>query len=340
MRGVLLPGDRQVVVADFPDPSPAAGKVVVRMKAAAICGTDLHLYRARPEDRLPSPDIIPGHEPSGLVEAVGHGVSDIRPGDRVTVYHYLGCGRCVHCRAGDLMWCSERRGYGGPVHGSDADLLLTDERNCLPLPPDLSFVDGAFIACPAATAFSALRKLAVTGEDTLAVFGLGPVGLCGALVGQAMGASVIGVEPVAERRSLAAEVGVEVTLDPESDDIVAEIRSLTHGLGASAAFETSGQAAAHAAALGAAALGGRVAFVGFGAKGKTMAPADFIGKQLTLMGSFVSNISMYHHLARFLMDHDLRLERLVTHRFSIEEAPEAFRLFDTGQTGKVVFEWS
>jgi len=339
MRGVLLPGDRQVVLSEFPDPSPAFGQVAVRMKAAAICGTDLHLYRARPEDRRPSPDIIPGHEPSGVVEAIGEGVTQVQPGDRVTVYHYLGCGHCAHCRAGNIMWCAERRGYGGPVHGSDADLLLTDERNCLPLPPELSFVDGALIACPASTAFSALRKLGALGGETLVIFGLGPVGLCGTLIGRALGARVIGVEPEGVRRSLAEEAGAEATLDPQSDDVVKGIRELTHGTGAPAIFETSGQAAAHAAALQAAALGGRVAFVGFGAKEKTMAPSDFIGKQLTLMGSFVSNIAAYWDLVRLLMERQIRLEQVVTHRFSLDAAPEAFRLFDSGGSGKVVFEW-
>jgi propanol-preferring alcohol dehydrogenase len=339
MRGVLLPGNRRVALSDFADPSPAFGQVVVRMKAAAICGTDLHLYRARPEDRRPSPDIIPGHEPSGVVETVGAGVTQVKPGDRVTVYHYLGCGRCAHCRLGNIMWCSERRGYGGPVHGSDADLLLTDERNCLLLPPALSFVDGALIACPASTAFSALRKLGALGGETLVIFGLGPVGLCGTLIGRALGARVIGVEPSAVRRSLAEDIGAEATLDPERDDVVQAIRGLTHEAGASAIFETSGQAAAHAAALQAAALGGRAAFVGFGAKGKTMAPADFIGKQLMLMGSFVSNIATYWELSQLLIDREIRLEQIVTHRFSLDEAPEAFRLFDSGRTGKVVFEW-
>ncbi len=177
------------------------------------------------------------------------------------------------------------------------------------------------------------------GGDALVIFGLGPVGLCATLIGRALGARVIGVEPAAVRRSLAEEVGAEATLDPLADDVVQGIRALTHGRGAPAIFETSGQAAAHAAALQAAALGGRVAFVGFGAKEKTMAPADFIGKQLTLMGSFVSNIAAYWDLAQLLMDREIRLEQVVTHRFSLDQAPEAFRLFDSGGCGKVVFEW-
>ena len=113
MRGVLLPGNREVAVSDFPDPSPGFGEVVVRMRAAAICGTDLHLYRARPENRRPSPDIIPGHEPSGVVEAIGEGVTHVKPGERVSVYHYLGCGQCAHCRAGNIMWksCGREASY-------------------------------------------------------------------------------------------------------------------------------------------------------------------------------------------------------------------------------------
>ena len=338
MRGVVFPGDRRAEVREFPDPEPGPGQVVVRMQVSGLCGSDLHMYRQTSAERAGN-NTIPGHEPSGVVEAIGPGVSTVHVGDRVSVYHYLGCGHCKHCRAGNMQWCVERKGYGGPIHGADADLILSDERNCLPLPDELSFAHGALMACAAGTAFSSVRKLQVTGEDTVAIFGQGPVGLCGLLMAKAMGGRVIAVEPIAERRAVSKDLGADVVVDPGEGDVLAAIRDLTHGEGADMAFETSGSVAGQTGAVDCLRLGGKAVFVGFGAREKSISPAQFIGRQLTLMGSFVMPIHMYWDLADLILEHQLPLERMVTHRFSIEQAPEAFEVFDSGRTGKVILEW-
>ncbi len=340
MRGVLLPGNRQVVVQHFPDPRPGPGQVVIKMRVAAICGSDLHLYRATPEEQKWREGIIPGHEPSGEVAALGEGVRQVKVGDRVAVYHYLGCGRCKYCLSGHLNWCPQTRGYGGHIHGSNADLLLTNEVNCLPLPPELSYVDGAFIACQASTAFNALRKLTPSGRDTLAIFGLGPVGLCALLCARALGARVVGIDVVEERLELARTLGADEVIHGDQEEVVARLRDLTDGEGPNMGFEASGSGAAHEQLVAALCKGGKAVIVGAGAREKTVNLTQIIGKQLTLMGSFVSPIDMYWDLASFLMRHAIPLAALVTHRFSIEEAPEAFRLADSARTGKVVFEWN
>jgi threonine dehydrogenase-like Zn-dependent dehydrogenase len=339
MKGVVFPGDRRAEVREFPVPEPGPGEVVVRMKAAGLCGSDLHLYRQTSEQRA-GDDTIPGHEPSGVVETIGEGVRTVHAGDRVAVYHYRGCGHCKYCLAGYIQWCPERRGYGGPIHGSDADFLLTDERNCLPLPEELSFVHGAAIACYLGTAFSSMRKLQVSGEDTVVIFGQGPVGLGGLLVAKAMGGRVIAIEPSAERRALASALGADATIDPESADVLSAVRDLTRGEGADLAFETAGRAAAQNGAVDCLRNGGRAVFVGFGANEKTLNSRQFIGRELTLMGSFVMPVHMYWDLVDLIIEHELPVEKMVTHRFAIDEAPEAFRLFDEGKTGKVIFEWA
>ena len=339
MKGVVFLGDRRAEVRDFPAPEPGPGEVVVRMKAAGLCGSDLHLYRQTAAERAGNLT-IPGHEPCGVVEALGPGVDTVQVGERVSVYHYRGCGHCKHCLAGNLMWCAQARGYGGPIHGSDADLLLTDARNCMPLPLELGFPAGALMACAAGTAYSSMRKLQVSGEDSLAVFGLGPVGLSGLLMARAFGARVIGVDPIEERRALALELGAAATLDPSDGRSVGALRELTQGEGVDLAFETSGNAGAQYSAVESVRRGGKVVFVGFGARHPTLNPAQFIGRQLTLMGSFVIPIYMYHDMASFIVEHQIPLERMVTHRFPLDQAPQAFALFDSGKTGKVIFEWA
>ena len=274
----------------------------------------------------------------GVIVTLGPGVAGLGVGDRVAVYHYRGCGHCPHCLAGDIMWCSRRKGYGSHIHGSDAEYLLADARNCVPLPDELSFAHGAFIACTAGTAYSAMRKLGVSGQDTVTVFGQGPVGLSGLLVAKAFGARVVVVEPAAERRALAEKMGADAVLDSGQAEVVGAIQELTHGEGTDVAFETSGSAAAREAAVNGLRRGGKAAFVGFGSQEKTLDLSQIIGRQLTLMGSFVMPVRYCWDLARFIVDHRLPLEDLITHRFSLEQAPEAFRVFDTGTTGKVVLE--
>jgi propanol-preferring alcohol dehydrogenase len=342
MRGVLFPGDRTVILGEIPDPTPGPGEVVVAMRAAAICGSDLHGYRATSEarQRTGSDRIVPGHEPSGVVSAVGEGVSMVKVGDRVAIYHYRGCGHCAECRGGYLNWCADRAGYGGPIHGSDADLLLTDARNCLPLPDDVSYASGALLMCVGGTAYEVMRKLDASGRSQIAVFGLGPVGLTGMLMGKAMGARVIGVDISPDRLALAQSLGIDAVVDAANQDSVAAIRSWAGKEGVQASFETSGVGSAQVGAVEVTGRNGKVAFVGFGETRPMLSPAMFIEKQLSLIGSFVFPIDRYEEMLGFVRRHDVPIEATITHTVSLDDAPEVFPAFDRGETGKVVFAWA
>ena len=342
MKGVVFLGSRRLEVRDFPVPEPSPGQVLVQLKCAAICGSDLHVYRR--DDLLAGgkEPWIPGHEAAGVAAELGEGCQRIKVGDRVTVYHYLSCGQCEQCRSGYYQFCPDRRGLGQPNSaGPDADYVVVDERNCLILPDELDYEDGALIGCIAGTSFSALRKLCPNGEDTIAVFGQGPVGLMGTIMAKAMGARVIAVEPTEERRTLALKVGADEAVDPTMGDLGAAVRGLTGGAGADLALETSGSAAAHQGVLDVLRVNGKAVFVGFGAQGRTVNLTSIIGKQLTLMGSFVMPIHYYDGLVRFLLRHGLsaRFKDMITHRFSLTEAEEAFRLADAGKAGKILFVW-
>jgi threonine dehydrogenase-like Zn-dependent dehydrogenase len=341
MKGVLFPGDRTVTLADIPDPSPGPGEVVVAMRAAGICGSDLHGYRTPREarERTGADKIVPGHEPSGVVSSVGEGVTSVKPGDRVAVYHYLGCGSCADCRGGRIMWCADRKGYGGPIHGSDADLLLTDARNCLPLPDDISFSTGALLMCVGGTAYEVMRKLNASGRSQFAIFGLGPVGLTGLLVARAMGARVIGVDVSPDRVALASRLGADAVVDAANEDTVTAIRRWSGADGVNASFETSGVGSAQIGAVEVTGRNGKVAFVGFGETQPTIQPSQIIERQLTLFGSFVFPIDRYEEMLGFYTRHEVPIEATVTHRVSLDEAGDIFPAFDRGETGKVVFTW-
>jgi threonine dehydrogenase-like Zn-dependent dehydrogenase len=340
MRGVLLPGDRRVVLTDAPDPRPGHGQVVLAMKASTICGSDLRaIYREHlgtgPEAYQ---DVIAGHEPCGEVVEVGPGVKRLRRGDRVVVYHIAGCGLCDDCRAGYFISCTspERAAYGWQRDGGHADYLLADEITCIPLPDELSFVDGACIACGFGTAYEALARLAISGRDAVLVTGLGPVGIAAGLLAKGLGARlVIGVEGRAERRGFATSLdAVDVALAPD-DSPGDRVRDLTGGAGVDAAVDCSGAGAARALAVDATRRWGRCAFVGEGGRFEVDASPALIHRQLTLHGSWVTSVGRMTELTRLLAAWDLHPDRTVTDCFTLDEADAAYRLADTDAAGKV-----
>src|SRR5436190_18377079 len=241
MRGVVFLGERKVELRSFPDPTPGPGEVVLEMKASGMCGSDLKFYRSPPGaaqaalglGNLSEP-FIGGHEPCGVIVARGAGVSEKEApnGMRVMGHHYSGCGVCAHCRVGWSQLC--RAGitvYGVSAHGVHADYLKVPARTLVPLPEELSFAEGAAVACGTGTAYAALRRMRIAGGDTLAVFGQGPVGLSATLLGEAMGARVIAVETTPERLKLARDFGADSVVDASKEDPVKAIQDLTRGEG-------------------------------------------------------------------------------------------------------------
>jgi len=344
MKGLVFLGERQAEIREFPDPVAGPGQVVVEMKAAAVCGSDVHVWRLPLNGNEERFSLIQGHEPCGIVKSIGDGVTKVKPGDRVVIYHYLGCGDCGYCSKGEYFYCTEGiRGYGWHVHGSMADLVLTDEQNCLPLPPELSFVDGAFISCIAATAYSSLLKMDVSGRDTLLISGLGPVGLCGALFGKAAGSRVIGVDICSERLDFAKSLGFNEVLDASKVDVASEVYAMTGGRGASAAFDSTGVVDATKNSMKSLGYYGRMVFAGmsFSSEGLNLSDGSLgaMWKQLKIMGTLVYPRYMYWDISRYMIDHKIPLEQIVTHRFSITDGVEAMKVADTGTTGKVLLTW-
>ena len=205
------------------------------------------------------------------------------------------------------------------------------------LPDGLSFEEGAAVACGTGTAYGALKRLDVSGRDTLAIFGQGPVGLSATMLGRAMGARVVAVDIGAERRQLAKEFGAETVIDPRAVDPVSALRDLTRGEGVEAALDCTGNPEARVAAVRSAGTWGRVCLVGEGNTTTFDISRDLIRKQLTILASWTFSTVGQAECASFIADRTLPLGRLLTHRFTLDQAVEAYRLFDTQTTGKGVF---
>lgn len=347
MRGVVPLGAGRVEVRAIPEPRPGPGEAVVALRNAGICGSDLHTFHKSWEEIGERRNLVIGHEASGVVVEVGRGVERALVGRRVSVYHYRGCGLCRHCLAGEIVYCAARRGYGWHLHGADADYLLTDARNCCPLPAALSYVDGSFLACAAGTAYAALRKLeAVPGAAACAVVGLGPVGLTAALLARAMGWPVVGLDRSAARCGHAERLGVAaVAVDgPAAGRLDERVRAAAGGRAPGRVFDASGSEAGLAAALALVARGGRVVTVGRGMWPLRFAPsidvADLIRKQAQVIGSWVLPIHYYHDLVELMVTTGTSFAALSAATFPITAAAQAFAAAESPATlGKVSFVW-
>ena len=347
MRGVVFLGDRKVELRSFPDPTPGPGEVVIAMKASGMCGSDLKFYRSPPGaaqaalglGEMKEP-FIAGHEPCGVVVARGPGVSEREAPDglRVMDHHYSGCGVCHHCRVGWSQLC--RAGitvYGVTGHGGHADFLKVPARTLVALPEELSFAEGAAVACGTGTAYGALRRMRIAGGDTLAVFGQGPVGLSATLLGAAMGARVIAVETSPERLKLAQTFGADALIDSSRDDPVKAISAMTKGKGADLALDCTGVAAARRAAVRCVKTWGTACYVGEGGDVTLEVSPDLLRRQVTLIGSWTFSAMGMLECAEFVAKKKIELEKIFSHRWKLEQAADAYRSFDTQTTGKGVF---
>ena len=280
--------------------------------------------------------VISGHEPSGRIVATGPGCSTYGVGDRVIVYHIAGCGLCDNCRRGFYISCSSdsRASYGWQRDGGNAPFLLAEERTCIALPDELSYVDGALIACGFGTAYEGLRRVGVSGEGDLVVVGLGPVGLAAGMIGRGLGARrIVGIEPSPDRRDWAERLGVFDAVH------AAEEREEALAAGGFAfAIDASGSEPGRSTALELAAEWGHVSLVGEGGRLSTEVSDTLLHKQLTIHASWVTSLPNMAKLAANLVAWGLRPERIVSDRFALDQADEAFALAAGASRGKVVFE--
>lgn len=356
MRGVVFKGDRKLELMTFDDPVPADDGVVLEMKASGFCGSDLHQYRGEPGSALKrksagflaahglivdSP-IIAGHEPCGIVAEVGKNVDprSFRKGDRVIVYHYDGCHYCEACRTGWVQMCD--RGsvvYGQTSHGGHAQYMKVPARALIHLPSEISFSAGAAISCGTGTAFAALERLELSARDTLAIFGLGPVGLSAVQLASAMGVRCFAVDVSDARVAQALEFGAEKALNSAKADAVEAIMQWTGGRGASAALDCAGVAAAREAAVRCTSNWGRIAFVGVGGNFTLDAWQDLMVKQRTIVGHWTFSDVGMGRCVRFVAEHGVDLDRQFSDRWSLDDAEVAYRKFDAQTAGKAVFEF-
>jgi len=291
MQGAYLPGNSTVELREVAVPEPGHGEVLLRMKASTICGSDIRCIYHEHLGKGPEgyQGVIAGHEPCGRIAAAGPGCRRFREGERVIVYHISGCGVCNDCRRGYMISCTSekyRRAYGWQRDGGMADYLLAEEKDLVALPDELTYADGAQVACGFGTVYEGLRKIGISGDDAVLITGLGPVGLATGALCRKLGAqTVIGIDVAPERVDLAKRLGLCDAAFLFGSDSLARVRDLTGGRGVERAVDCSANDAARALAIRATRKWGRIVFLGEGGRVEFNPSPDIIHDQKTIFGS-------------------------------------------------------
>jgi threonine dehydrogenase-like Zn-dependent dehydrogenase len=325
-------------VLDLPAPQPEPGEIVLEMKSTGICGSDLHPYRRPTKWHLEG--FISGHEPSGIIAEVGAGVTGWQAGDRVVPYFRRTCGQCFECRSNRENVCTNRRasyGHQG-CDGSHTEYMRVEAPYLMRLPEYLSFEDGAILACQGGTAYAPLARMGVSGRDVLIVSGLGPVGLLSLLFGQAMGATIVGIDPSPGRRALAEKLGAVLTLDPTVGAVGEQLRAHFPD-GADKLTETSGAASAYDVFGDVLKPHGIIALVG-GGPGDVAVPRRHLNSKETMVfGSSAYAPIQFEEICEFVRRHTVKLNSIVSESFPLDDGVEAFRIAADANTGKVMFHF-
>ncbi len=341
MTGAILPGNSTVEMREFDIQKPGYGQVLIETKATTICGSDIRcIYREHlgkgPEGYIPG--MVAGHEPCGIICEEGEGLKRFKKGDRVVVYHISGCGVCNDCRRGYYISCKSihRKAYGWQRNGGMAPYILADEKDLIALPDELTYKDGAQVACGFGTVYEAIEKIGVSGNDAVLVVGLGPVGLAALMLAKAMGANnLIGVEFNDYRIELAKSLGLVNHVFKPGEDTLDKILAVTGGHGVERSIDASANDSGRNLAIRATREWGKIAFVGEGGTCTFNPSPDIIHGQKTIYGSWVTSLWRMEELVERLVRWNIHPEILITDEFPLEKADEAYSLMADGKCGKV-----
>ncbi len=284
MKAIRLvrPG-KPLELQDVEGPTVGSQDVLVRVKAAGICHSDAH-YRAGRSPVRPLPLTL-GHEVAGVVERIGSEVSGFRPGDRVCIHYLATCGICVHCQRGSEQFCATGAMMGKFRDGGFAEFVVMPERSIFRLPEEIPFEQGAVLMCSSATSFHALNKARLRPGESVAVFGVGGLGLSAIQLARAFGASeIVAVDIKADKLTKAARMGA-IPVNAADSDPIQEIRRLTHGRGVDVALELIGLPLTMRQAVSCLAVQGRAVLVGITEKIFEISPySELLNKEAEVIG--------------------------------------------------------
>ncbi len=324
---------------EVPVPVPGPGEVLVRVQAASVCGTDLHIYNWDPwaQGRI-KPPLIPGHEFSGAVAGVGAGVTAVKEGDFVSAEMHVACGKCLQCRIGQAHICQHVKILGVDASGAFASYVIIPETNIWKLSPSIPR-DWCSLLDPLGNAVHTVLAGTIAAQTAI-VSGCGAIGLFSIAVAKACGAAkVFAFEVNAHRRAVAATMGADLVLDPATDNIKEQILEATGGTGVDVLLEMSGHPAAIELGFNLLRTGGRASLLGIPSR-----PVEIdLAREIIFKGATVQGINgrkmfeTWFQMEALLASSKLNLEPVITHRLKLSQFAQAMDFLKSGEAIKVVF---
>ncbi len=329
-----------LTLAEVPRPAIGINDVLIRVRKTGICGTDLHIESWDPwAAKTIRPPLVAGHEFVGEVAEVGSNVSDFRPGDMVSGEGHVTCGRCRHCMAGRRHLCAFTVGLGVGRDGAFAEYVALPMTNVWHHWPGVD-EEVAAIFDPFGNAVHTALAFPVLGEDVL-VTGAGPIGLMATAVARHAGARFVVVsEPNPTRRALAARMGATVAVDPRERDLADVWRELGMAEGFDVALEMSGAPAAIRGALDNMAHGGSIAILGIPTQEISLDVNEIVFKLLTIRGIYGREMYETWYKMTVMLQSGLDITPAITHRFGFRDFETAFATARSGDSGKVIMDWT
>ncbi len=343
MKATVFHGENDIRLEEVERPRAGIGEAVIRVTLTTICGTDLHIVRG---EYPVKPGLIIGHEPVGVIEELGPGVTGYQIGDRVLVGAITPCGQCGACLSGHLSQCGHGGGYeaiggwrfGNTINGAQAEYLLVPnaQANLAKIPDKLSDEQVVLLSDIASTGFSGAEAGRVEIGDAVVIFAQGPIGLCATAGAKLMGASlIIGVDSNASRLAMARRMGADVVLNFREVDVAAEVKRLTDG-GADVAIEALGTAQTFECALRCLRPGGTLSSLGV-YSGKLQIPHDAfaagLGDNRIVTTLCPGGKERMRRLLTLVQSGRFDPTPLITPRFSLDEISEGYRLFGEQSDG-------
>jgi len=331
MQAAVYRGVDDVRLETVPVPTIGPGEMLVRVHSCGVCGTDLKKISTGSHS---APRIF-GHETSGVVAAVGEGVSTWRPGELVVVFHHIPCRECFYCRNKTFAQCATYKRVGctagfEPSGGGFAEYVrVMDwivEHGTVRIPEGVSFEQAAFVE-PVNTCMKGIEALRLRQGETVLAIGQGPIGILLSVLARRAGASIITSDLHAERLRIGSSFGLALTIDASRANVVERVRELTEGRGADAVILAVSGNSLIRTAMDAARPGGRVLLFAQTQHGEAVIdPAAICVDEKTLVGSYSASVDLQEESVRFVMSREMDLERLVSHRFPLAESVAALKL--------------
>ncbi|MBW1780915.1 MAG: zinc-binding dehydrogenase [Deltaproteobacteria bacterium] len=313
-----------LVVEEIPSPRPAHGEVLLKVKACGICGSDIHIAYEGITPTAFRP-IILGHEFSGEVVDVGEGVDSWKEGDRVAASCIVSCGTCLHCLSGHQEICLHRRLLGVQLNGGLAEFVSVPAKNLISLPDTLSYEEGAILTDAVATPYHAItRRGKLVPGESVAVIGCGGLGIHAVQLSRIFGAGVvIGVDISNVALDRAKARGADLVCRSDREDPVAFIQEATGGLGADLTIECVGRQYTIAMAVASLRAGGRAVVVGLGSEEiTTLAPTEFVRREVGLLGSYAFTVKEIAELVQLVQNGRLDISQSVSKTIALHEVNE------------------